>query len=52
MWNSNGNADTSMMLQEKTEGLGYFKMFLFWNSAAPLVLNNQFKPFSSKNYVM
>lgn len=50
MWNS--NADTSMILQEKTEGLGYFKMFLFWNSAAPLVLNNQFKPFISKNQIV
>lgn len=27
----------SMILQEKTEGLGYLKMFLFKNSAAPEV---------------
>lgn len=44
MWNSNSSADTSMILQEKTEGIGYFKMFLYWNSPAPLVLNNHLNP--------
>lgn len=32
-----GNADTSMILQGTIEGPGYFKMFLFKNSAAPEV---------------